>query len=327
MWNMITRCWSDERTARPTMASVCQELGACPVRFDYVEGLLQGHRDDVTSVAFSPDGMIIVSGSDDRTIIVWDAYSGNLVHSFHDHEDIASSVAFSMDGTCILSCCSKAVTKWDTHTGALMHKHALDIGGDIYIRAPFSTNGAQIVSGSFDGTVRILDAQSGAVMLHLNGHHNGVGCVAISPNGAHFASCSYGTMRIWDTRSGALVHCIEAHDESMDCVAFSPESTRIVSGSDDDTVRLWDVTSGTLIRAFNTHRNPVHSVAFSPDGTRIVSGCWDGTVWVWNAKTSATVYKLQVHTGAVNSVAFSPDGTHIISGSSDKAVGMWKVRW
>jgi WD40 repeat protein len=135
-------------------------------------------------------------------------------------------------------------------------------------------DGARVVSGSNDNTIRIWDARSGAeVGPVLRGHEDYILSVDISPNGSKIVSGSQDfTVRIWDAYSGnELLAPLRGHDHVVRSVAFSPDARLIVSGSRDRTIRVWDVDSGAEdITPINELF--VRSVAFSSDGARIMSG-------------------------------------------------------
>ncbi|KAJ6627753.1 WD40-repeat-containing domain protein, partial [Mycena sp. CBHHK59/15] len=245
-----------------------------------IQAVFAGHRSGVNCVAFSPDGTKIVSGSDDHTVRVWDAQTGDTVaRPFEGHSGWVYSVAFSPDGTRIVSgSFDSTVRVWDAQTGHTVAGPFEGHTASVYSVA-FSPDGTRIVSGSFDSTLQVRDAQTG------------------------------------HTVAGPF----EGHTNYVRSVAFSPDGTRIVSGSDDCTVRVWDAQTGhTIAGPFEGHTGWVYSVVFSPDSTRIVSGSADHTVRVWDAQTGHTVTgPFKGHTASVYSVAFSPDGTRIVTGSSD----------
>jgi WD40 repeat protein len=284
---------------------------------------MKGHEYGVTSVAFSPDGQRLVSGSRDQTVRVWDAQTGAPIARLVGHEDAISSVAFSPDGQRLVSgSYDNTMRVWDAQTGALI---ARLVGHERRVTSvAFSPDGQRLVSGSDDNTVRVWDAHSGVLLIRLVGHKNTVSSVAFSPDGQRLVSGSYdNTMRVWDAQTGALIARLVGHESAVTSVAFSPDGQRLVSGSDDDTVRVWDAHSGALLIRLVGHENAVTSVAFSPDGQRLVSGSWDQAVRVWDARTGALIARLVGHEERVTSVAFSPDGQRLVSGSYGNTVRVW----
>src|SRR5712671_3158311 len=192
----------------------------------------------------------------------------------------------------------------------------------------FSPDGSRIVSGSWDNTIRLWDAETGhAIGKPLEGHSSHVSSVAFSPDGSRIVSGSWdNTIRLWDAETGdAIGKPLEGHSSLVNSVAFSPDGSRIVSSSFDNTIRLWDAETGDAIgKPLEGHSSYVNSVAFSPDGSRIVSGSSDNTIRLWDAETGDAIGKpLEGHSGDVNSVPFSPDGSRIVSGSSDNTIRLW----
>ncbi|KAJ7441363.1 quinon protein alcohol dehydrogenase-like superfamily [Mycena galericulata] len=165
--------------------------------------------------------------------------------------------------------------------------------------------------------------------LILQGHDDGVCCIAISADGACIVSGSHdNTIRVWDGRTGeAIMEPIRGHTDSVLSVAFSSDGACIVSGSSDETIRVWDVGTGrAVMEPIQGHTGWVLAVVFSPDGAHIMSGSSDNTICVWDARTGEAVMEpIRGHTDSV-SVAFSSDGARIVSGSSDKTIRVWDTR-
>ncbi|KAF7980717.1 hypothetical protein HWV62_37189 [Athelia sp. TMB] len=252
--------------------------------------VLQGHEDSVFSVAFSPDGSKIVSGSGDKTVRVWDTVTGQLAFPpLQGHEDFVFSVAFSPDGSKIVSGSGdKTVRVWDAVTGQLAFPPLQGHAG--YVRSvAFSPDGSKIVSGSDDKTVRVWDAITGQLAFPpLQGHEAYVLSVAFSPDGSKIVSGSSDqTVRVWDVVTGQLAFPpLQGHAGYVRSVAFSPDGSKIVSGSSDQTVRLWDAVTGqAALPPFLGHNDAVESVMYSADGSRIVSGSADIHIRVWDATT------------------------------------------
>jgi len=294
-----------------------------PTLYAHLLKTLAGHTDIVRSVAFSPDGQTIVSGSWDNTIKLWDATNGNLIRTLAGHEKIVTSVAFSPDGQTIASGSDDHTIKlWNTADGNLIRTLAGHIG--LVLSVAFNPDGQIIASGSDDNTIKLWNTTNGSLLRTITGHTDIVRSVAFSPDGQTIASGSWdNTIKLWNTTNGNLIRTLAGHTNIAKSVSFSPDGQTIASGSNDRNIKLWNVANGHLIRTLSGHTGPVNSVSFSPDGQIIASGSDDDTIKLWNAANGNLIRTFVSHTSIINSVAFSPDGQTITSGSFDKTIKLW----
>ena len=160
---------------------------------------LRGHTGRVTSVAYSPDGNRVVTGSEDHTARVWDPATGTTVATLKGHASSVNSVAFSPDGRRVVTGSDDRTARvWDAATGAEVAALKGHTGG-VY-SAGYSPDGRRIVTGSEDRTVRVWDPVTGAEMAVLKGHTEGVFAAAFSPDGRWIVTGSEdGTARVWDS--------------------------------------------------------------------------------------------------------------------------------
>ncbi|KAJ8130289.1 hypothetical protein O1611_g3342 [Lasiodiplodia mahajangana] len=285
---------------------------------------LNGHTRFITSVAFSPDGAVIASGSA-NTIRLWSSETGEHLHTFEGHADLVDSVAFSLDGTLIVSGSNDTTIRlWSYITGEHLHTFEGHTSGVESVT--FSPNDSVIASGSYDNTIRLWSYVTGEHVRTFEGHAGSVESVAFSPDGKVIASGSADTtIQLWSYATGENLQTFEGHTDSVTSVVFSPDGISIASGSADRTIRLWSSTTGQCLQTFEGHGDQVRSVTFSPDGTVIASASQDSTIklWSWSDAGSEHVYTFEGHTSWVTSLAFSPDGTVIASVSSDETIRFW----
>ena len=286
---------------------------------------LEGHSNSVRSVAFSPDGRRLATGSSDNTAKIWDLDSGKAVLTLEGHSSSVSSVAFSPDGRRLATGSEDNTAKiWDLDSG----KAALTLEGhsSSVSSVAFSPDGRRLATGSYDGTAKIWDINSGKAALTLKGHSNSVLSVAFSPDGRRLATGSSDkTAIIWDLDPGKVALTLEGHSSSFMSVAFSPDGRSLATGSSHNTAIIWDLDSGKAALTLEGHSNDVRSVAFSPDGRRLATGSFDKTAKIWDLDSGKAALTLEGHSKYGLSVAFSPDGLRLATGSFDKTAKIWDL--
>ncbi len=288
-----------------------------------------GHSDQpyhtVNAVAWSPDGKRLASASDDFTVQVWDATTGNNSFTYHGHSGFVYKVVWSPDGKRIASGSGDSTVQvWDATTGNnsftyLGHAHTDGVNA-----VAWSPDGTFIASGGYDKTVQVWEAATGKQTYTYHGHSHsdsGVWSIAWSPNNTRIASGDDSTVQVWDAVDGSNVFTYHGHSDIVRAVGWSLDGKRIASASSDKTVQVWDAIDGSNVFTYRGHSSLIWSMAWSPDGKRIASSAND-SVQVWDAVDGSNVHTY----GSTNNLAveWSPDSRLIAIGVDDE-VQVWET--
>jgi len=265
---------------------------------------------------------IIVSGSGDYTLKIWDL-NGNLLHTLEGHTAEVWGCSISRDGSLVVSAShDNTLRVWETHSGNCIKVIKGHLGG-LRGCAIFSDS-SYIVSVSYDKTVRIWDTNSGYCSNILQGHTDFVNDCAVSRDGSFIVSVSADTtIRIWDTQSGKCKQILKEHSDGVTGCAISNDGNTIVTCADDKKICVWEY--GKLKKVLHGHNHWVWSCALSGDGKFIVSGSSDKTLRVWDTNTGTCMKVLKGHTDCVNRCAISSNCKYIISASKDRSVRIWET--
>jgi WD40 repeat protein len=286
-----------------------------------------GKKRGVGSVAFSPNGQLVLSSGDHRSLRdplqLWEVASGRQLRSFIG--EASGPVTFSPDGQLALSGqLGYTMQLWEVSSGRVVKSFTGHKGGITSVA--FSPDGRFALSGSYDKTLRLWDVATGRELRTFTGHTDHVDSVAFSPDGQLVLSGGRDeTLKLWEVASGRELRSFTGHTNFVNVVAFSPDGRLALSGGSDFALKLWDVATGRELGSFAS-KSLVNSAAFSPDGRFVLSGTIGRTLHLWEVATRRELRSFKGHSSGVNSVAFSPDGKRIISGSSDGTVRVWETR-
>jgi WD40 repeat protein/serine/threonine protein kinase len=291
---------------------------------------LRGHTGEVMSVAVSPDGSVIASGSrelntaadPDNSIRIWDAASGAALRTLKGHELFVTSVDFSPDGSLLVSGSYDATIRlWVVETGEVLT--VLRGHDDKISTVAFSPDGSRVASAGADDSIRLWDVDGAREIRALLGHEAMVHHVAWSPDGRTIFSAGWdNTVRSWDAGTGRQIMTLSGHEDLVMALAVSPDGRRIASSGTDNTVRIWDAASGEMLRVIRSGAEAAVGIAFSPDGKH-VAATTALVVKSWDAETGRAEHVWLGHRADTPCVAYSPDGKLLVSGGKDATVKIW----
>jgi WD40 repeat protein len=299
--------------------------------------VLEGHNSWVHSLAFSPDGKTLATGSNDQRVRLWDTATGNLTGQFHADDGLIEALAYSPDGTVLVSASNQSkVRVWDAATFKLLAeaKH------DALVRTvAFRRGNSMLATASDDKTVKLWK-WDGAVLVPvrtLGEHSSGVFAMSFNPQGTVIASAtSDGMLYLWDVESGKPLKSVRLGWQGLLCLAFSPDGMTIAAGGFDKGVELRRTDTLESVGTLRGHKEWVLSLVFLPDGKTLVSagGHFDletqrsdrpGELKLWDVAGLKERLSVDGYEKGICSVALSADGKTLATGDFSNLGRLWDV--
>ncbi|GMH67959.1 hypothetical protein TrST_g4181 [Triparma strigata] len=301
---------------------------------------LKGHQAGISCIDVGKD--ILVSGSLDQTVKVWDLKEKHQITSFKEHKGTLLSVALTPDCETVASSARDgSVRVWEARTGLQFHKivgfsHSYDTN-----ILSFSPDGSMLAAGSNDDAVRVWETSRYTIRHVIMEHKNEVTSVSFHPSGEMLVSGSQDkSIAMAELHTGTVIRRLVGHDSIVSTVAFSPDGMSVLSASGraadetepDNSVRIWDYTTLQQVSRYTGHKSGVHSCSVSINGEYVASASGnmedeggDNSVHIWKILGRSLTHRLEGHVEAISAVEFSPNNEFVCSGSLDCQVILWNV--
>ena len=258
-------------------------------------------RNGAYGVAFSPDGKVLASGSENQTVELWNAETGEHIATLSGYE------------------------------GRGYFRRVFSVA--------FSPDGSILATGTWEGTIKLWDVATRTEIITFKhgGDEGRIMSLAFSPDGKILASAltddwtsAEHTVKLWDTATRTEIATLRGHKNGVQSVSFSPDGKTLASGAFDSTIRLWDVATRTQ-SANLPYENSVNSVSFSPDGNTLISSAFGSKVAFWDVEEKAfkdqTPYGLVSRKNILRYASFTPDGGKFITATQGGDIELWEVDW
>jgi WD40 repeat protein len=321
------------------------------------------HSDSITVIAVTPDNERVLSGSNDKTIRVWNLETGNLLSILSGHREQVSSIALSSNGKFLISSSlDKTIKVWNTATlkkgfqlksGLLMAYKICYIGISgvwvilvIAIGFGFLKYHSAILQnplldfGLFQQILFIIFLNYVLLIYKAIGYFieekycERDNKLIITPdNKRAIAGSRDKTLKIWDLTTRRQIYTLQGHKDWIASVAVTLDSKYLISGSKDKTLKVWNLGTGKELFTLAGHSSPVTAVAVTVtpddlraiDGLRAISSSSDGSLKVWDLEFREEILTLEGHRDSVEAIAVTPNGKRLVSAASDHTLRVWNL--
>jgi WD40 repeat protein/tRNA A-37 threonylcarbamoyl transferase component Bud32 len=313
--------------------------------------VLKGHKGRVRSVAYSPDGSRLVTGSDDGTVKVWDAQNGNELLTLKGHTAGVKEVAFSSDGAAIISKDATTVKVWDLRSDqvplVIQRPRRSDRDDPMRLLA-ISADGSRLAVAGYEdeapgtlrrvGTLRVWDTRNGKRLFAIRSPGYLINSVALSPDGSRIAlggeervtpeTAPPVKLHVWDVHTGKERFLLD-RPSGLHSLAVCRDGSRIVGLGMGNTLTVWDSVTGKVLQTWRGDwKMPPGDwtgarSSLNEDGSRLVTCSQTGPVSVRDVLSGKLLFTLIGHQGTVHSFAFSGDGSRIVTGGQDRTARLW----
>jgi WD40 repeat protein len=314
---------SDAFKRAPSSTTLRSLLTQAVRPMEKLERPLRGHTRDVPFVAYSPDGTRIATASSDKTVRIWSADTGQLLHIL-SHPDPVDAANFSPDGKLVASVALDGQLRiWDAETGGMVRSFE-----EKAWRVAFTPDGTRVVTATQAGDLRVRDARSGEIVMSSRPHTRRIQQIAFSPDGRTMALAGWDhAVSVWDVSTLTLRHTIKDNEREVGSVAFSHDGRWLVTAESDVSLHVRDAATGAhlhMIRMPEGARWP--TVSFSPDDQVLYTSSHDGIVRTWHATTGALLAALDAQpTGKLMGSALRPGGRDLVTVGQGGTVSVWAV--
>jgi WD40 repeat protein len=241
------------------------------------------HISTINAIDFSRDGKLLISGSSDNNIKLWDVETSTLIKTFSEHVTATRDVKFTPDGMSAISAENSYIVYWrNAVVGPIGRLAFYGHTGTVY-SVDMSADMNTIISGSQDRTIKVWNAGNGDLIKSINAHNGIIYQVEFNSANNQFASCSIdSTIKIWDSNTYELITTLKSTRGELRSISYHSSGNYIASSGSSSLIDIWDISNGEVFRTLEGHTNSVRKVMFSRSRNKIISGGSDDKVIIWN---------------------------------------------
>jgi WD40 repeat protein len=294
---------------------------------------VSGEGEPVSGLSFSSDGLAVVWGYKMGAVAGVNRGSGTALMYFRPHQGSVTALMWRQ-GKLVTGSSLPALAEWlgdgtiqvwDVAANERTKLIISQLGQNITAVA-INAGGTLALRGFDNGSIELLDLQSGEQSLVLAGHNGAVTTLAFGEdNQTALSGSADHLVRWWDLKTGACMGVLEGHTEPVLAVSICGVAKIALSASTDGSIAIWDLRQEMSAEALSGHTSSVETVCIRSDGKRALSGATDGTARLWDLETRQTLQVFGKYVGPVSALSLSSDGQSVVSGNTDGHILVWNV--
>lgn len=280
---------------------------------------LVGHQHGVNDVAFSPDGSLIASASDDRTIRFWNRNT-NPVTTVTGHTDRVTAMVFVPSGRDLISASGTGEIRiWDVATG--IEINSFKAHDDCIHGLAINSAGTELFAVGWDSTLSVWDHRDGR-LLHRKTCPKVAECCALARDGSVLlVGCVDGVIRTWNASDDTLRDVYSEHTDQVKALRFSADGTSVISCGRDHRLSVWKYPSGETVSSIPSGA-PLRDAVFFDGESKILACAEDGTLLVFDCQSRRWLSRIQSPASQLLTVAVSPDDLFACGGYGESSNAM-----
>ncbi|MEV6772509.1 pentapeptide repeat-containing protein [Nocardia sp. NPDC051030] len=284
---------------------------------------LQGHRARTFAVSFTEQ--VVVSGSADGTVRIWDATTGEVRKILSDHDQWPWPLEVNASGDLLATGDASGTLRLRSLPDGLNRHEFPPPGGRRQRIFAIAFDGDRVAAAYHDGTVRIWEVHTGTAVGTFQAADGPLRRLVWDPTGTLLAvGGANGELGLWDSATCRLIRMLPGHRGRVHTLAFHPGEPILASGDTSGNIMLWDTGTGALLRRCEEHgAAPIHWVSFDPSGELLATGDSAGVLFVRNGRTGAPRHRLIGHAASLWPFVFRPDGGQLAVADDQFALRLW----
>lgn len=287
---------------------------------------LTAHKSGVNLCSFSPDGKIMISGSKEGTIKVWDVEQNyKAIKEFSLGDDAISALHFNHKGDKISIGSLEGLHIYNSSTyKRIARKKKAHV---TFVKSGnFSPDDQFVVSSSWKENALVIWESATLKQVMELGENIWTDEAIFTPDGKYIVSCNHdNNAKVWDVKTGNIIKTLAGHTDWVYGVKITSDMKTVVTGSFDQTVKLWDFNSGKLINTLKGHKDGIAALALSPNNQFVASGSVDGAIIIWDIISQQEKVRLLESGAILLHLEFSPDGKSLAGCAVDGTIRIWDL--